>query len=88
MTLLETRQADAEAVAQTIRKAVGGLGIEHKRSSFNTVTISLGAATACPTQGDDAMSLLKAADAALYEAKAAGRNYVNVSGSPVRSLMT
>jgi diguanylate cyclase (GGDEF)-like protein len=82
--LPETRPADAESVAQTIRKAVSGLGIEHKRSSFNTVTISLGAATAYPVQGDQAASLLKAADAALYEAKAAGRDCVKVSGASIQ----
>jgi diguanylate cyclase (GGDEF)-like protein len=76
VVLPETGEADAVVVAQAIRKAVGELGIEHKRNSFNIVTVSVGAATASRTQGDDAMSLLKAADAALYEAKGAGRNRV------------
>jgi diguanylate cyclase (GGDEF)-like protein len=76
VVLPETEQSDAEVFAQEIRKAVARLCIEHRRSSFDIVTISIGAATMSPTQGDNALSLLKAADAALYEAKAAGRNRV------------
>src|SRR5690606_4616566 len=67
--LPETRQADAEIVAQSIRRAVVGLGIEHERSSSKIVTVSIGVAAASPDQGDDAMRLLEAADAALYKAK-------------------
>ncbi|MXQ10590.1 sensor domain-containing diguanylate cyclase [Microvirga makkahensis] len=76
VVLPEIGQTDAGVVAQTIRKAVAGLGIEHRRSAFNIVTVSIGAATASPAREDDAIRLLKAADAALYEAKAAGRNRV------------
>lgn len=40
------------------------------------VTISIGAASACPTSGSSSTSLLRAADKALYNAKAHGRDCV------------
>ncbi len=43
------------------------------------LTISVGVAS-CPTDGTSPASLLAAADAALYSAKAAGRNAVRVAG--------
>jgi diguanylate cyclase (GGDEF)-like protein/PAS domain S-box-containing protein len=63
--------------AERIRDAVAKLHIEHAGSGFGLVTVSAGAAATHPfIPGSDAASLIKAADIALYQAKAAGRNCV------------
>ena len=51
-------------------------GLEPGASDFGTVTISAGVATAIPAPGDEARMLVEKADAALYQAKEAGRNTV------------
>ena len=72
---------DAEAaldMAERLRQAVAGLGIPHDASSVaSVVTVSIGVATGESSEdgGDHLVSL---ADAALYRAKAAGRNCVSV----------
>ncbi len=68
---------DAEGAMQTaerLRNAVTDVTLEHARSPFGIVTVSIGAATAFPHAGCSALDLLSAADRALYRAKRAGRN--------------
>lgn len=77
--LPNTDAAGAGTVAEGLRAAVAGLGLEHAGSSFLRVTISLGVAAVVPTAGMSADRLVRAADAALYRAKAAGRNRVEVA---------
>jgi len=48
------------------------------------VTVSVGVAM-CRPAGDDPAALLRAADAALYEAKRAGRNRVAIGASAALS---
>ncbi len=73
--LPDTPEEGALMLAETLRKTVHGLGMEHTGSAFGAVTISIGLATATPggpiTRGED---LAELADAALYAAKAGGRN--------------
>jgi len=59
-----------------MRQAVEGLRIEHPGSVHDVVTISVGVASTLPTNAGDSESIVKAADEALYYAKAAGRNCV------------
>ncbi len=67
---------DALVVAERMRAAVQDMQIEHPGSSHSVVTVSVGIASMIPLDGQDSRSLIKAADEALYYAKAAGRNCV------------
>ena len=64
--------------AEILREAVRELRLVHAGKSLGAVTLSLG--VACfPEHGRRRQHLMQAADAALYEAKDAGRNCVVVS---------
>ena len=79
--LPETDEPGALDIAERIRAAVSGLTILHGGSDFGVVTISIGVASAIPGhQAETAADLLSAADGALYEAKAGGRNRVARAG--------
>ena len=65
----------ATAIADRLRRSVEGLGVPHEAGTrAGVVTISAGVAAFPGTESAD--DLLKEADAALYEAKEAGRNTV------------
>lgn len=64
----------ATAVAERMRKGVEALAMPHGAVERGVVTISAGVAATRPEIGADPLDLLARADAALYEAKAAGRN--------------
>ena len=68
--------------AEALRVGVQDLKVEHGNSQLGPITVSIGIAI-LPDQGEDGQSVLIAADAALYEAKRAGRNRV-VLGNNVR----
>lgn len=78
--LAETDLAGAVAVAENIRLAIERLQIPHAGTSIGSVSISAGVATVTPSAGDAAMTLVEAADLALYRAKSSGRNRI-VAGS-------
>lgn len=71
-------EADAAAAcqkAEQLREAAGRLVIQYGRSTVEPISLSLG--VACfPDHGATGESLLQAADAALYQSKAAGRDRV------------
>jgi len=65
--------------AEELRDWVTRMKITHESQTIDTVTASMG--LACfPEHGSSAEALLRAADAALYRAKAEGRNRVVVAG--------
>jgi two-component system, chemotaxis family, response regulator WspR len=70
----------AGAVAETLRAKVEALAIPHAGSRVSDrITISLGVGTTIPTREARPATLIAAADRALYQAKAAGRNRVKVA---------
>lgn len=81
MVLPQTDAAGAELVAEAARLAVVNLRILHAGSSLGAVSVSLGVAAWTPMAQDTPEQLLRAADAALYQAKHQGRNKVHVHPS-------
>ncbi|MEH1938649.1 MAG: PleD family two-component system response regulator [Nostoc sp.] len=73
--LPNTDTEGASCVADKICHAVRTLAIPHKNSQVSShVTISVGFATEIPQPDSDLEEMIAAADRALYEAKAAGRD--------------
>jgi diguanylate cyclase (GGDEF)-like protein len=66
--------------AEELREAAERLEISQSGQALGPITLSLGLAT-MPAHGTTPQALLEAADAALYQAKQAGRNRVVVSGT-------
>ena len=81
IVLPDTSLAEAEAIANQIREVVAGQRIVRKtsRQTLGSVTLSVGVARYEAGQSED--DLVARADAALYEAKHAGRNCVRVDGN-------
>ncbi|WP_164730514.1 diguanylate cyclase [Pelagibacterium montanilacus] len=71
--LPRTDTAGVAAVASRILSAVEGLAVPHSGSPAGAVTVSIGNATLSAGQYASADAMLKAADDALYRAKAEGR---------------
>jgi diguanylate cyclase (GGDEF)-like protein len=69
----------AKLVAELIREAINNLNIGHYDSPEGHVTLSIGASTLIPVHGGESRALVQRADAALYRAKAAGRNRVELA---------
>ncbi len=78
LLLPDTDAAGALAVAECIRAAVRALAIPHAGSEFGVATVSIGAAAMTPDRPQGPAALVEAADAALYQAKRAGRNSVRL----------
>jgi diguanylate cyclase (GGDEF)-like protein/PAS domain S-box-containing protein len=89
LILPEASLADAVSRAEAICESVRALAIEHRRQQVTGSTISAGVAV-YPEHGPTGHAVLRAADAALYQAKIAGRDcvFVNRGGLfvPARGL--
>ncbi|WP_409054481.1 diguanylate cyclase [Variovorax sp. GrIS 2.14] len=79
MLLPKTDAAGAELVAEAARLAVVNQRIPHAASTLGVVSISLGVAVWTPGAQGTPDEMLRAADAALYQAKDQGRNKVQVN---------
>ncbi len=67
----------ALAMAEQVREAVQHLGIEHRQSAYDQITVSVGVVAGVPgVDLSDAEAMVAAADQALYAAKGGGRNRV------------
>ena len=77
--LLAESDADgAHSVAERLLSAVAALNVPHETSPEGRVTVSVGVASTVPALGGDERELVRRADAALYGAKASGRNRLAV----------
>jgi diguanylate cyclase (GGDEF)-like protein len=77
-----TDPAGTRVMGERLLHAVSGLGIPHTASIHGIVTVSIGSAAGVPQGGRNLRSLIADADAALYRAKAEGRNRLACAGSP------
>jgi diguanylate cyclase (GGDEF)-like protein len=85
--LPETSLAGALTVAENLRTRIETLAIPHRGSSCaRVVTASFGVASGIPVTGRPVLSIVAAADEALYRAKAAGRNRVLAADAPAPTL--
>ncbi|MGF6939193.1 diguanylate cyclase (GGDEF)-like protein [Paraburkholderia sp. UCT70] len=80
VVLPDTDAAGAGVVGENIRVAIGELGIAHQGCEFGRVTVSIGATTSRSDRVTDVSVVVRAADEALYTAKAGGRNRVAQMG--------
>ncbi|MCG3115016.1 MAG: GGDEF domain-containing protein [Candidatus Manganitrophus sp. SA1] len=70
--------------AERLREEIKQLNVQHRGRSVGAITLSLG--LACfPDHGSTGEALLRAADQALYQAKAAGRDRVMSAGAALDS---
>ena len=76
VVLADVESLDAVQVAEYLRAAIAELHLDHAAAPAGMVTISVGVAVAAPAPTRQADTLLRAADNALYRAKAEGRNLV------------
>jgi len=75
VVLPDTDAAGARGVAEAIHGHLAALALAHADSPYGRVTASIGVHAAVPDgAADDGRAFVMRADAALYEAKAAGRN--------------
>lgn len=80
VAVLHAAPADAALrIGEKLRGAVESLGVPHPASASGRVTVSLGVVTLVPDAHTVPSDLLDLADAALYDAKRAGRNRVVVA---------
>jgi diguanylate cyclase (GGDEF)-like protein len=83
VVLPETDAAGTRVVAEKIRDRIAGSAFQFDGAPI-TATVSIGLAS-CPQDGLDGRRLLVSADAALYRAKATGRNRTVAASSRPRS---
>jgi diguanylate cyclase (GGDEF)-like protein len=74
VVLAATDLAGAQRVADRLLEAIKALALAHATTQEQRVTVSIGVASIVPAVATDERELIRRADAALYAAKAMGRN--------------
>ncbi|WP_051559957.1 sensor domain-containing diguanylate cyclase [Marinobacterium jannaschii] len=87
LLMTDSDQQQACDRAEAIRQGVEGLFVRQGEQRISGITVSIGIAT-FPDHGQDAESLLLAADMALYAAKNSGRNRCMIAPRPANSNET
>ncbi len=77
--LPNTTSEAAQTIAEQIRVAVELRCLPHADNPHRCITVSIGCATQSPAPGTSFDALFAAADQALYKAKSAGRNRIEVA---------
>ena len=88
LILPESDAGGSFRVGESVQRALRELAIPHEGSSLGCVTASIGIATLSPDIDENPQTLVRAADAMLYEAKREGRNAIasaeeRCAGAPV-----
>ena len=78
LILPEVTITDAGQRAEHVREAIKNIRAQHRHQPLGPVTVSLGVAT-YPESGSSGEAVLRAADTALYQAKAGGRDQVGIN---------
>jgi diguanylate cyclase (GGDEF)-like protein len=81
LLLPEANQQSALDRAEELRRRIAGLHMKRHGISLDSISMSFGVAVA-PMHGDTVEQLVREADIALYRAKAAGRNRVELAELP------
>ncbi|HWJ94538.1 MAG TPA: diguanylate cyclase, partial [Telluria sp.] len=79
--LPQVNEQGAERVAEKLLQELAAMAVPHEASPTSSLlTVSMGIATLVPDEDSAPADLVQAADAQLYEAKAAGRNCYRITG--------
>ncbi|MGB3615674.1 MAG: sensor domain-containing diguanylate cyclase [Elainellaceae cyanobacterium] len=76
VVLPRTNGAEALTLSEEIRREIERLHLEHQESPFGIVTVSFGVTSRINTVDSSLSELISAADRALYQSKANGRNCI------------
>ncbi len=81
IVLPNTSELGANEIASKVRDALCAAAIAHEGTPAKFVTLSIGCATAQPTRDTAVITLIAAADEALYQAKREGRDRIVAQSS-------
>lgn len=78
VVIINGDEKEASRLAKKIKNSIYKLNIEHIKSSYKKVTISIGISSLIASAKESPKTLIKQADEALYKSKEAGRNKISL----------